>query len=83
MKKEINEYTMVFDHYERAEDSLYNNIHCRNVRTAKGILIQNNIYLEVATVKRVIGRLSFGEIIVFSAELEFKNIVFKYPHGKR
>jgi hypothetical protein len=82
MSKELNEYTMVFDRYEPVMGSLYNKVHCRNIRTSDGVLLQDHLCLEIDLAKNISGHLTVGEILIFSAELVFKQIKFKYPHTK-
>jgi hypothetical protein len=82
MSKELNEYTMVFDRYELVIDSLYNKVHCKNIRTSEGVLLQDHLCLEIEVTKNISGHLTVGEILTFSAELVFKQIKFKYPHAK-
>jgi hypothetical protein len=82
MSKELNEYTMVFDRYELVKDSLYNKVHCKNIRTSEGVLLHKYLCLETDVAKSITGHLTIGEILTFSAELIFKQIKFKYPHAK-
>ena len=76
------EYSMIFDHYE-ATGALGQNIHCRNVRIYNGKIIQSHLRLDKEISSKVVGHLTAGEIIVFSANLEFKDIEFQYPHGEK
>jgi hypothetical protein len=80
MSKELNEYTMVFDRYEPVMGSLYNKVHCRNIRTSEGVLLQDHLCLEIGDAKKITAHLTVGEILIFSAELVFQQIKFKYPH---
>jgi len=82
MNIEKNEYTMVFDRYENVIGSIYNKIHCRNIRTSDGVLLKDHLCLELELAKKIPAHLTFGEILIFSAELVFKQIKFKYPHAE-
>ena len=82
MNIEKKEYSMVFDHYEPT-GALGQKIHCRNVRIYNGEVIQSHLCLDKEISSKVVGHLTVGEIIIFSANLEFKDIEFQYPHGEK
>jgi hypothetical protein len=65
---------------------LNNNFHYRrlnftNVRNTNGDVIKDCLCIDESESLKIIGHISYGEIINFIADENFENIEFCYPHG--
>lgn len=85
MLKEKSTITMVFDYYEyKTKDLLNKLLHFKNMRIEEGGIIKREWILDESTLdKPIVGHLTRGEIVSFTADIEFRNIRFCYPHSLR
>lgn len=83
MLKKRSSYTAIFNHYEKVI-KLKRKIYFRELRTSpEGVLVVEEWILDKETASRIIGHLTSGEIVSFTADEDLKNIEFSYPHGIR
>ena len=78
-----SEFTAVFETREKGKGLFGQITHFRDVREGgqANIIAKKLVFNEDIT-SEIIGYLTPGEYVTFFADIEFKNIVFKYPHGK-
>lgn len=74
-------FIAVFDSYEKGS-LLKRMVKVRDVRLSKGELVRDTLIFDEETADKIQGHLTIGEYIAFTAEVEFKNIEFEYPHSR-
>ena len=76
-------YTAIFDHLIEDVETKNKTVYLKDVRHRLGGLIKDNLVFTEKSASKVIGafapHLSSGEYIAFLADIEFKNVEFKYP----
>lgn len=83
MSKKRSSYTAIFNHYENVIKPK-RKITFREVRTSpEGNLVAEQWVLDEETASKIVGHLTLGEIVSFTADEDLKNIKFGYPHGIR
>lgn len=82
MTKEPREmFSAVFERYEQSKELLKQKTHFRDVRLREGGFVTRKLVFDEDTSSKIVGHLTTGEYIAFIADVEFKNIEFKYPHS--
>ena len=78
-----SEFTAVFETREKGKGLFGQITQFRDVREGRqsNIIAKKLVFNEDVT-SNIIGHLTPGEYVIFFACIEFKNIEFKYPHGK-
>ena len=77
------EFTAVFERHEAGKVLFEGLTHFRDVRSGESSnIIAKKVVFNAETSNKIIGHLTLGEYVTFLADVEFKNIEFKYPHGK-
>lgn len=59
----------------------YRRLNFINVRNASGDIIKDCLCIDESKSLKIIGYLSYGDIVNFTADRDFQNIEFCYPHG--
>jgi hypothetical protein len=88
MLKKRSSYQAIFNHYE----TIFNHngkvikskrkIYFRELRTLpERQIIAEEWVLDEETASKIVGHLTLGEIVSFTADEDLKNIEFDYPHG--
>lgn len=81
MSQERATYTAIFSHYEKVIKK-NRKIYFRDLKTSpESHLIAEQWVLDEETSSKIIGHLTLGEIVSFTADKDLKNIKFNYPHG--
>jgi hypothetical protein len=81
MLKKRSSYTAIFSHYENVIKK-NRKIYFRELRTSpERHIVAEQWVLDEETASTIIGHLTLGEIISFTADKDLKNIEFSYPHG--
>ena len=77
------EFTAVFERHEAGKTLFERLTHFRDVRSGESSnIVAKKVVFNAETSNKIIGHLTLGEYVTFLADVEFKNIEFKYPHGK-
>jgi hypothetical protein len=71
-------FTAVFDRYEYRKEVLRKKTHFRDVRVREGGLVSRKLVFDENVSSKILGHLTFGEYVAFIADIEFKNIEFKF-----
>ena len=75
-------FTAMFIEHERSETSIYDSIsHFRDVRTKGGFIVKKWLSLSADIMRNIVGHLTRGEVINFTADVVFTNIEFQYPNA--
>lgn len=83
MPPERLSWSATFVGYDHLDNNfLYRRLHFKNLRNSKGKLVKSRFSIDESEELQVIGPLSYGEIINFTTDINFKDIKFCYPHGK-
>jgi hypothetical protein len=75
-------FSAVFERYGQSNELLKQKTHFRNVRVIEGCIVTRKLVFNEDISSKIVGHLTLGEYITFIADIEFKNIEFKYPHGQ-
>lgn len=79
-------YTAIFDHFTEDVETKNRRVYLKDVRHREGGLAKKKLIFTERVASKVIGtlapQLTSGEYIAFLADIEFKNVEFKYPHGE-
>lgn len=75
-------FTAMFTKYEHSEGFIYGSIsYYRDVRTRDGCIVKKWLSLPADITRNIVGHLTRGEVISFTADVGFTNIEFQYPNA--
>lgn len=75
-------FTATFIKYEHSEASIWGSIsHYKDIRTRNGCIVKKWLSLPADITRNIVGHLTRGEIISFTADVVFTNIEFQYPNA--
>jgi hypothetical protein len=86
MSQKKSSLMAIFTTYEFTNKSKSRKTHFKKLQTEKGELLLEHFVLNEKISSKIIGHLTFGEIVSFTANvqsIELKNIEFCYPHSLR
>lgn len=82
MSLDKTSYSAKFINYEILNKNFhYKRLNFTNVRNRNGDLVKYCLCIDESESLKIIGHLSYGEIVNFVADENFQNIEFCYPHG--
>ncbi len=82
MSANRSSYSAKFINYEYlSSDFKYRRLNFKDVRDSRGIVVKNILCIDESESLIIIGHLNYGDIVSFTADVNFTNIEFCYPHS--